>query len=299
MTTLGLRIDVDTLRGTREGVPRLLELLEKHGVSATFFFSVGPDNMGRHLWRLLDPRFAYKMLRSRAASLYGWQILLAGTCWPGRVIARKAGDVIKAADRAGHEIGLHAWDHHRWQARSERMNAAELHEETRRGYDALAGLLGRGPDCSAAAGWKTNAATLTAKESFGFRYNSDCRGHCLFVPMVDGRPRTVQIPTTLPTFDEMIGTDGTTVDNYNERLLGMVRPDRLNVLTIHAEVEGIVHADLFDEFLDECRVRSIEIVPLGSLLEAGKPIPEGVIVPGRIAGRAGTLAWQRPAANEA
>jgi undecaprenyl phosphate-alpha-L-ara4FN deformylase len=299
MTTLGLRIDVDTLRGTREGVPRLLELLEKHEVSATFFFSVGPDNMGRHLWRLLDPRFAYKMLRSRAASLYGWQILLAGTCWPGRVIAREAGDVIKAADRAGHEIGLHAWDHHRWQARAENMNAAELHEETQRGYDALAGLLGRGPDCSAAAGWKTNAATLTEKESFGFRYNSDCRGHCLFVPMVDGRPCTVQIPTTLPTFDEMIGADGTTVENYNERLLGMVRADRLNVLTIHAEVEGIVHADLFDEFLDECRRRSIEIVPLGTLLEAGTPIPQGVIVPGHIAGRAGTLAWQRPAANEA
>ena len=31
-TTLGLRVDVDTFRGTRDGVPRLLRKLDERGV---------------------------------------------------------------------------------------------------------------------------------------------------------------------------------------------------------------------------------------------------------------------------
>ncbi len=51
-TRIGLKVDVDTLRGTREGVPRLLSLFKKLKVDATFYFSVGPDHTGRAMRRV-------------------------------------------------------------------------------------------------------------------------------------------------------------------------------------------------------------------------------------------------------
>lgn len=53
--TVALRIDVDTFRGTRDGLPRLLSALQRRGVRATWFVTLGPDNMGRHVRRMLKP----------------------------------------------------------------------------------------------------------------------------------------------------------------------------------------------------------------------------------------------------
>ncbi|MDP8247616.1 MAG: polysaccharide deacetylase family protein [Candidatus Tritonobacter lacicola] len=294
MISIGLRVDIDTLNGTRAGLPRLLDTMGRFGIRASFFFSVGPDNMGRHIWRLFRRDFLIKMLKSRAPSLYGWGILLRGTLWPGPLIWKVLQPHLRRAKVEGHEIGLHAWDHHRWQSRAGRMSVEEVAGELGRGMAALSEIAGNPPESFAAPGWKCTDALLRAEQSLGLRYASDCRGSTIFYPVVDGRRLCVpQVPVTLPTYDEVLGRKGITDKNYNDYILSIVKEDRLNVLTIHAEVEGMMRRELFEEFIRKALTSGITIVPLCFLLPGDlSAIPSGAIGRGSIPGREGWVAVQ-------
>ena len=249
--TIALRIDVDTFRGTGRGVPVLCRILKERQIRGTFYFSVGPDNMGRHLWRLLKPAFLWKMLRTNAAGLYGPEIVFMGTAWPGPRIGKRFSETIKAAGREGHEIAFHAWDHHKAQAKLTVMNRQQMIDEIKKGCDFLAGLIGEFPASSAAPGWRTNDLLLEVKAEFPFAYNSDCRGYAPFYPVVNGRRLAqLQIPVTLPTYDEALGRDGVTDENYNDYQISLLKEDELNVLTIHAEAEGGRCSSMFEAYLD-------------------------------------------------
>ncbi|HPF12947.1 MAG: 4-deoxy-4-formamido-L-arabinose-phosphoundecaprenol deformylase [Planctomycetes bacterium] len=292
---VGLRIDVDTLRGTRVGVPKLCAILAERDIKGSFFFSVGPDNMGRHLWRLLRPTFLWKMLRSSAPGLYGWQTVFHGNLGPGKLIGEHAPEALREAARGGHEIGFHAWDHHAWQAKLERFRDGQIRDLTQRGLDTIERITQVVPSCSASPGWRCNEQVLKVLEDFPLAYQSDCRGHSVFLPRVDGEVlQRPQIPVTLPTYDELIGRDGTTDANYNERLLERFDPEGLNVLTIHAEVEGCSRAGMFVEFLGAALAAGWEFVPLGEFVAAPAQLPVAPMIAGSVPGREGAVACQGP-----
>ncbi len=290
---IGLRVDVDTFRGTKQGVPALCRLFDKHGFKASFFFSVGPDNMGRHLWRLLKPAFLWKMLRTNAAGLYGPEIIFMGTAWPGPQIGKRLGKVILGASEAGHEIGLHAWDHHREQAKINKMSPAELYFELHKGFDKLADICNHPPVCSAVPGWRCSDQLLLEKAKFPFVYNSDCRGTSIFRPVVNGQElEQIQVPVTMPTYDEVLGENGVTDQNYNEYMLGQLKPGKLNVLTIHAEAEGGKCLAMFDDFIVKAKAQGWEFVTLGQLAGENPNPPLGRIVQEAFPGREGWLGVQ-------
>ncbi len=291
---LGLRIDVDTFRGTRAGIPTLRKILKRYGVRATFYLTVGPDNMGRHLFRLLKPRFIAKMVRSSAPCLYGWDIAFKGVLWPGPLIGNKLGKTIAALKDDGHEIGLHAWDHHSWQTRIEKMDKTGVRKHLKKASDTLFEITGKRAVTSAVPGWRSTGISLEVKEEFGFLYNSDCRGDSVFFPIVSGKKLTVpQVPVTLPTYDEVVGRNGISRDTFNDFILSILRRNRLNVLTIHAEAEGGCYAVMFSDFLDKALDMGVTVMPLGKIIEHFPPEKCSRIIKRPFPGREGWLSVQK------
>ena len=80
-TILGLKLDVDTSRGYRAGVPALLDLFGRLDIRATIFFSMGPDNSGKAIRRIFRKGFLSKMFRTRAVTTYGLKRCCTEPCF--------------------------------------------------------------------------------------------------------------------------------------------------------------------------------------------------------------------------
>src|SRR5690349_13169591 len=204
---IALKVDCDTLEGTRDGVPRLVEILGARGIRATFYFTFGPDRSGVAALRVLRQRgFLTKMVRSRAASLYGWRTMLSGTLLPAPSIARGAAEAMRAAAAAGHETGVHGWDHVGWHDGLDRMAPERVADEYRRAHVEYLRIFGKPARTSAAPGWTVSARSLEVQEERSLHYASDTRLGTPFFPSAGGGRafETLEIPSTLPTLDETL-----------------------------------------------------------------------------------------------
>lgn len=294
---LAIKIDVDTDRGTREGVPALMRLLDRKGVPATFLFSLGPDNTGRAIRRIFRPGFFSKVSRTSVVSTYGLRTLMNGVVLPGPMIAKKNRAILRAVAEAGFETGIHCWDHVFWQDRLFSLSEARVAEEFGKARRVYEEVFGRAARTAGSAGWQANAASLAAYDAAGLDYATDVRGGAPFLPVAEGRRfKTLQIPTTLPTLDELMGRPEYPEHKLADTLIDRLTPEGLDVFTIHAEIEGMSMIDWFARFLDLARERGIAFVPLADeaakLNAARDRIPCAKLEQGEVDGRSGTLAVQ-------
>lgn len=297
---LALKIDVDTWRGTREGVPRLLDILRRHNARATFLFSLGPDHTGRAIRRVFRRGFLKKVSRTSVVEHYGLRTLLYGTLLPGPDIGRREADLMRRVRDAGHEVGIHCWDHIRWQDHVVDKGAAWTAHEMGRAVERFHEIFGVAPHTHGAAGWQMNTSAYALERALGFSYASDVRGVSPFQPvdaqgMAFGVP---QIPTTLPTLDELIGRDRWTPHNVDEALLERTAmPGGPQVYTLHAELEGMRLSDVFERLLSGWSRQGYRLCTCRDVYDTLDPsrLPLHAVINGEIAGRSGHLALQGPA----
>jgi peptidoglycan/xylan/chitin deacetylase (PgdA/CDA1 family) len=308
---LALKVDVDTLKGTRIGVPQLVALFRKHQVGATFLFSLGPDHTGRAIKRVFRKGFFSKVKRTSVISHYGFPTLLYGTALPGPDIGKRCADIMRRTKDEGFEVGIHCWDHVRWQDGVQGASADWTRREMECAQSRFCDIFKESAKTHGAAGWRMNTHALRLTQSMGFEYASDGRA-----PTGQGVPHypvvnaeiidCPQLPTTLPTFDELIGLKGVTEENVQDSLLALTGADigvlpavagldvAPHVFTMHAELEGMRLLPSLEALIVGWKEQGYELVATETVAAklAREHLPYFVAEQGEIPGRSGTLLMQ-------
>jgi len=293
---LAIKVDVDTYEGLQKGVPRLLSIFQDFHIKATFFVSMGPDNSGKAIRRIFTKKgFLKKMLRTKAVKTYGLKTIMYGTLLPAPQIARSYPEILQEIKKQGHELGIHGYDHVKWHDLLDKLSYEQIKaEEFDPAVKTYQEILKEAPKSSACPGWKVNTKSLKLQDESTMIYHSDSRGEYPFFPLMDGQQfNHLQIPSTLPTLDEILGEEDVVPLIVNQISKSY---KSLEVFTIHAEVEGMNYQEIFIEILNELKDQNIEYLPLidvaQNLLKDKEKIPACQIINKEIKGRAGAVGVQ-------
>jgi peptidoglycan/xylan/chitin deacetylase (PgdA/CDA1 family) len=229
---------------------------------------------------------------------YGVKTLLYGTLVPGPDIGRRAGDVMRSVRDEGFDVGVHCWDHVKWQDGLYGACAEWTAKQMQLACERFTDIFKEPPLTHGAAGWQMNVDSLRLTQTLGFQYCSDGRGVFPHLPVWNAElVRCPQLPTTLPTLDELIGSDDVTEANVSETLLAMTATTpaspvaAAHVFTLHAELEGMLLAPVLEQLIIGWKTQGYRITSMRGLYDTLQPLalPRCEVGPGTIPGRSGTV----------
>lgn len=316
---LALKIDVDTYEGIKNGAARLARFLRENKIPASFFVTLGPDTSGRAATRVFRQKgFLQKMRRTSAVSVYGLRTILSGTLLPARPMGLSFREEFLKWKEWGFEVSPHGYDHIVWHDEAANWDERRAKGELEKILRIYRHLFGEEPQSFAAPGWQAGEGTWRAMEPMKLLYHSDTRGTHPFLPSplplsrahagegetrtatgegTAGSFRTLEIPTTLPTWDEMLTWPGMTRHTLADKTWELLKSEALNVWTIHSEFEGDAYFPQFHEFVERAQEEHLKWAFLPDVARALKSQPDNIpcdtIRQGSLPGRAGTVSIQQ------
>jgi undecaprenyl phosphate-alpha-L-ara4FN deformylase len=268
---IAVRIEVPSYRSA-SCLHALVELLQRHGASASFVFSLGPD-------------------------------------WLGRSLARQGAPVLRQVRDAGFEVGIHGWNAPYWTKQVEQADSAWSATQLTQTLEAFERVFATPPRLHTAPGWRSNPHALRLTQRLNFAYASDMRGRHPFIPVWNGEiVRCPQIPTTLPTLDELATSARPDPDELASALLALTLtpPPLGHVFSLRAGSDSGRHSQVIEKLLAGWHEQGYEVTSIQALadgLQVDK-LPRHEVEIGKVPGRNGTLllqgneflsAWRNPA----
>ena len=125
-------------------MPRLLDLFAK-GREGDVLLLARSDTSGKAIKRVFRKGFVKKVLSASPAASYGLKTMLYRGRSSRRRHRRAVRDVarMREAAKAGHTVGIHAWDHIDWHDRLPRMSREEIEAVVSKEHARFLEIFGR------------------------------------------------------------------------------------------------------------------------------------------------------------
>jgi peptidoglycan/xylan/chitin deacetylase (PgdA/CDA1 family) len=246
MRILALKIYADTMRGYRDGVPRLLDICDEMGIEASFFFGMGSEGG-----------------RSPLSKIMG----------EGREIVASAPGILRDAYRRGQDCGIYGWNPMEWRSRLDRMKDTTLEADIKRAIEYFARRTGARPNGFAAPGCRVNYMSLRIQDDMRFRYCSDTFGFYPYLPQLSWKVfSTPQVPATLPPVEVNLRKKNESSARELMAELADTLPRGLNVLPMNAAAlnEPELYSPIY-EFLLRALENGVKFMSLGSVAASVDP----------------------------
>ncbi|HCR36096.1 TPA: hypothetical protein DIU22_03595 [Candidatus Woesebacteria bacterium] len=177
MKKFTLRVDVESERGIKEGIPPLLNLLKKHNIKASFYVSMGGES---NILELLKYRKSLESSMERNVSVWSLRDKFRMAFFPKDFVTINR-DILKLILEEGHELGIHGWKHREW---TRGLNMIDIEKTVDKSVSKYEKLFGKKPISFSAPGFNSNEKVLKILRTRGIKFMSDFPGES--VKIYDG-----------------------------------------------------------------------------------------------------------------
>ncbi|MBF0617694.1 MAG: polysaccharide deacetylase family protein [Nitrospirae bacterium] len=228
-----------------------MDVLERYGIKATFFPVMGPDTVSSHTKKFSQKGYIKRIMTMNPLKMlagFGPLFFLRGKLLPLKYVGSGHPEILKKIISAGHELGLHSYNHAQWANQWPNLPDTYIEEELKRAGDEYRKVFKKDCRLWGSPNWRTSEYLYHLLDKNGSRYTSNTRGNSPFSPKYGDRVyKTVEFPISMPALHELIQTGIRKQDT--PKIFEKCLTSDYNQWVIHCYYEGILEKEMFENVL--------------------------------------------------
>ncbi len=256
--TFVIRIDLESDKGIREGVPNLLELFRNHQVKGSFYLVMGGES---NLFEILMNRNPMKSAGERSIHLWTLQEKLRMLLFP-RDFVKANKKILQRILLEKHELGMHGWKHREWTRNLENVSIKKRLNQMISKYQVY---FKQNPKSWSSPGFNVNKEVLLELKRAGIRYISDFDKKGSFEGL-ENIPLNLCGKNRMPFIEYWVGqgkTDSEILEIFKKEIKGK----KFVSFYLHGMFEGRYKIDLLEKMILELKKQHFVSKKIGEDLE--------------------------------